>query len=222
MKDGQESLAATNNEKVSMLAKLFFPPCPPSKAPLHFIYPKPVCDFSPITKEQIRRRLARLKPYKAPGPDGIPNIVLTKCANTLIDRLLPIYRAMTENAIYYAPWKLSTTVVLRKPGKPRYDMPKAYRPIALLNTLCKVLTAVAAEIMIFYTEKYQLLPPNHFRGRLGRTTSDAVHLLVYKIKDLWHKKQVMAMLFLDSEGAFPNAVTNRILHNMRKKDYLNH
>ena len=142
---------------------------------------------------------------------------MTKCADALLDRLLPIYRAMTENALYYAPWKLSTTVVLRKPGKPRYDNPKAYRPIALLNTLCKVLTAIAAELMTFYTEKYQLLPPNHFGGRPGRTTSDAVHLLTHKIKDSWRKKQVTAVLFLDIEGAFPNAVTSKLLHNMRKR-----
>ena len=130
---------------------------------------------------------------------------------------LPIYRVMLENALYYAPWKLSMTVVLQKPGKPRYDTPKAYRPIALLNTLCKVLTAIAAELMTFYTEKHQLLPANHFGGRPGRTTTDAVHLLIHKIKDSWHKRQVTAVLFLDIEGAFPNTVTSRLLHNMRKR-----
>lgn len=138
-------------------------------------------------KEQIKSQLSKLKPYKAPGPNSIPNIVLTKCADALANRLLPIYRAMTENTLYYDPCKMSTTVVLRKPGKPRYDTPKAYRPIALLNTLCKVLTAIMAELMTFYMEKYQLLPPNHFRGRPGRTTTDAIHLLVHKIKDSWHK-----------------------------------
>ena len=211
-KNNQETTATTNSEKASMLATAFFPPRPSNIEPLHFVYP--ACDFNPIIKDQILRQLARLKPYKAPGPDGIPNIVLTKCANIIIDRLLPIYSAMIEKVIYYAPWKLSTTVVLQKPGKPRYNTPKAYRPITLLNTLCKVLTAVAAELMTFYTEKYQLLPANHFGGRPGRTTTDAVHLLVHKIKDSWRKKQVTAVLFLDIEGAFPNAVTNRLLHNI--------
>ena len=79
-KDGHESTAMTNSEKATMLAKSFFPPRPPTDSPIHFVYLKSACDFNPITKEQIRRQLARLKPYKAPGPDGIPNIVLTKCA----------------------------------------------------------------------------------------------------------------------------------------------
>jgi hypothetical protein len=216
-RDGQESTAATNKEKSSMLVKTFFPPRPPDNDPLHFIYPKPICKLDPISREQIKWQLAKLRPYKAPGPDGIPNIVLTKCADTLTDRLYYIYKAILELGIYYDPWKLSTTVVLCKLSKPCYDTPKAYRPIALLNTMCKVLTALMAELMLHYTETYQLLLPHHFEGRPGRTTSDAVHLLTHNIKDAWRKRQVTAMLFLDIEGAFPNTVTRRLLHSMKKR-----
>ena len=46
---------------------------------------------------------------------------------------------------YYDPWREFTSVVLRKPGKPSYDVPKAYRPVVLLLTLAKVLTAILAE-----------------------------------------------------------------------------
>lgn len=71
--------------------------------------------------------------------------------------------------------------------------------------------------MTYYTETHQLLAAHHFGGRPGLTMSDAVHLLVHKIKDAWHKKQVMAVLFLDIEGAFLNAVTSRLLHSMKKQ-----
>ena len=33
---------------------------------------------------------------------------------------------MFERTLMYKPWKTFITVVLRKPGKPRYDIPKAY------------------------------------------------------------------------------------------------
>ena len=216
-RNGQETTATTNKEKSNLLAKTFFPPRPLDDTPVQFVYPKPICDFDPISKEQIRRQLAKLKPYKAPGPDGIPNIVLTKCANVIVDRLYYIYKAIIELGAYYEPWRTSTTVVLRKPGKPRYDNPKAYRPIALLNTMSKVLTALMADLMTFYTETHQLLPTHHFGGRPGRTTTDAVHLLVHKIKDAWRKRQVTAVLFLDIEGAFPNAVTSKLVHSMKKR-----
>jgi hypothetical protein len=96
-------------------------------------------------------------------------------------------------------------------------MPKAYRPIALLNTMGKVLTAIVAELLVFYTESHGLLPAHHFGGRPGRTTTDVLHLLTHKIKDAWRKRQVTVVLFLDIEGAFPNAVTSKLLHSLRKR-----
>ena len=119
--------------------------------------------------------------------------------------------------MYYEPWKNFTTVVLCKPGKPRYDTPKAYRPIALLNTLGKVLTSIVAEQLTYYTEKYALLPPLHFGGRPAHTTSDALHYVTHKIKDSWRKKQVTSVLFLDIKGALPNVVNEKLIANMRER-----
>jgi hypothetical protein len=128
-----EKKASMNDEKSAALAKNFFPDRP------SFIEQDDIPKYIPcfvadrLTKDHILRQLRKLKPYKAPGPDGIPNIVLTKCADTLLDRLLQIYSAIYEKKLQYDPWKHFTTVVLCKPGKPRYNIPKAYRPIALLN-----------------------------------------------------------------------------------------
>ena len=216
--DEIEVIAKTNHEKADALAKSFFPVKPDEEGiPQNINYPKACCKPDHITKEQIAFQIRKLKPYKASGPDGIPNIVLIRCADLLIDRLYHIYKAMLERNIHYAPWKTFTTVVLRKPGKPRYDVPKAYRPIALLNTMWKVLAAVVADQLSYYSEKYQLIPAHHFGGRPGRTTTDAVHLLLHKIKNSWRQGNVSSVLFLDVEGAFPNAVPARLIHNLRKR-----
>jgi len=216
--DGEEAIASTNVEKSVALATCFFPAKPPEcDTGAGVKFPTPCKGVGKITREQINEQLKRTKPYKAPGPDGIPNIVLSKCADILLDRLFYIYEAMLERGLLYEPWKVSTTIVLRKPGKPRYDVPKAYRPIALLNTMWKVLTAIVASHITHLTEKHQLLPPNHFGGRPGRTTSDALHLLTHNIKKTWRAGKVAAVLFLDIEGAFPNAVPSRLVHNLRKR-----
>ena len=217
--DGDEKLAASNTEKSKVLAKCFFPTKPPALPPQTPNPDQQDADIEAlnITREQILRQLRRLKPYKAPGPDGIPNVVLTKCADIIVDRLFGIYNAMLELDLQYEPWKHFTTVVLRKPGKPRYDLPKAYRPIALLNTMAKVATAIVADHISHLTEKHQLLPAHHFGGRPGRTTTDAVHLLTCKIKDAWRSGKVAAVLFLDIEGAFPNAVPERLTSNLSKR-----
>ena len=145
--DGRESMASSNQDKSKMLAETFFPGKPTGADNIyeHYGYPTPICKTHRISREQIRRHLKCLKPYKAPGPDGIPNIVLMQCADLLMDRLWYIYNAILKKEIYYEPWKTFTTVVLRKPGKLCYDTPKVYRPIALLNTLGKLMTTAVAE-----------------------------------------------------------------------------
>jgi hypothetical protein len=213
--------ATTNKEKSSMLAATFFPVSTQAASNLDTESAQDEeaqkCGMDKITKEQIKKHLAKLKPYKAPGPDGIPNIVLTKCDNVILDRLFLIFEYMVEKGTFYEPWKQFTTVVLRKPGKPKYNVPKAYRPIALLNTMVKLLTAVVAEMMMYYAEEHSLLPANHFGGRKRRTATDAVHLLVSDIKNAWRVGKVKAVLFLDIEGAFPNADNAQLLRNLTKR-----
>jgi len=127
-------------------------------------FPEEVAPLPRITREQINWRTHSLSPYKAPGPDGIPNIVLTKNINVIIDHLYYIYVATINLHSYYGLWKHWTMVVLRKPGKPRYDIAKAYHPIALFNTLSKLLTSTITESMTYLSDKHNLLPSMHFGG----------------------------------------------------------
>jgi ribonuclease HI/endonuclease/exonuclease/phosphatase family metal-dependent hydrolase len=215
---GREVLINDNEEKAKVFAKTFFPPPPPPTDDLHdYDYPEPLPDPPNITKEQLLYNIARTSPYKAHGPDDIPNVVLQKCAPLIQDRLIRIFQAILDLGVYYEPWKEFTTVVLRKPGKPSYTVPKAYRPIALLSTMAKVLTSIVAENISKLVEMHQLLPKTHFGGRPGRTTTDAIHYLIHKIKAAWREEKVVSVLFLDVEGAFPNAVTTRLIHNLRKR-----
>ena len=207
----------TNDGKAKALAKLFFPKKPNlSRVPENYEYPEPLPPPPIITSEQITHQIRRLSPFKACGPDEIPNVVLQKCHEQLIDYLTFLFRGVFALNTYCPEWQVFTTAVLRKPGKPCYEIPKAYRPIALLCTIPKVLTAIVMEDISHMVEKDALLPDTHFGGRPGRTTTDAIHYLVGKIKSAWGKKQVASVLFLDVEGAFPNAVTDRLIHNLKR------
>ena len=106
--------------------------------------------------------------YKAPGPDGIPNVVLTKCADALIDHIYYIYRAVFELKVYHHAWLKSLTLVLRKIGKTNYDVAKSHRPIGLIDTILKGLSTLVCRHVSYLMEKHNLLPAAQFRGRPGR------------------------------------------------------
>ena len=215
--EGHELLASTNEEKSALLARSLFPDPPPtSSVPPDYNYPDEAESWTDITVEQLTTAINKLSPLKAPGPDGVANIVFQKC-RTLTDYLLHLFNAAVNLRAYYDPWRESTTVILRKPGKPDYSVPKAYRPIALLNTTAKLLTAIIADRTSYILESHNLLPATHFGGRPGRTTEDSLHLLESTVRHAWRQNKVVAALFLDIEGAFPNAVTDCLVHNIKKR-----
>jgi hypothetical protein len=54
---------------------------------------RPRIDFEKISDEQIARKARSLNAYKAPGVNGISNVVLTHCTDLLAPHLGPIFRA---------------------------------------------------------------------------------------------------------------------------------
>jgi hypothetical protein len=56
-------------------------------------------------------------------------------------------------------------VVIPKPNKPNYSNAKAYRPIALLNCLGKVLEKLMATGLSSMSKSHNLLHPDQIGGR---------------------------------------------------------
>ena len=212
-----DGIASSTEDKCRALQSTFFPkpPLPDLDNIPGFNYPDEL-PFPPISQEDIQEVLRDVSPHKAPGPSGIPNIAIQRCAQTIIPYILAITKACLHLGYHPTQWKHFKTITLRKPGKPDYSIPKAYRPIALEDTLSKIVEAVMARKLAMMAEQFDLLPPNHFGGRPGRNTTDAILYLVQKIKDAWRRKEHAAVLFLDIAQAFPSVSHTRLIHNLRK------
>jgi len=216
--DKGNMVTATDNESKSEVftKTLFLPPPPQSAVLLDFTYPEPAAPWTDITEEQLHKSITKLSLYKAPGPDGVANIVF-QCCPVLQPYLLFLFNAALSLHTYYSPWRESVTVILHKPGHPDYLVPKAYRPIALMNMTAKLLSALVTNWASYILETHGLLPPAHFGGRPGCSTEDSLLLLETTIKHAWRQRKVASVLFLDIEGAFLNTVTDQLLHNMCKQ-----
>lgn len=66
------------------------------------------------------------------------------------------------------------TVVLRKPCKDNYTVPKAYIQRALMNTAGEVMDIIVAERPSYLAETYKLQPKSQMGGRNQRSTEHAV------------------------------------------------
>lgn len=216
--DGTISLTKDEEEKSDLLFKAFFEAQKDyEKPPRNYKYPKAAFRYSPVQNQQIHKAIERLGPYKAPGASGIPNAVLIKMADILVPIIGLLFRASVRLKYVPQEWKDSIIVVIRKPGKPDYAMTGAYRPIALLDTIGKVLAACITEDLLAFADKCELLPPTQFGCRPGRTTTDALHYAVGFIKIAWRAGDEVIALFMDIKAAFPSVYPEWLVHGMRQR-----
>jgi len=205
-------------DKAEALRQTFFPP--PLKANLSdidgFQYPQSI-DCPEITPSEIEKAIRKAAPNKAPGTDGIPNLILHQTLDVILPTLHGLFNACLQQGYCPAHFRQSITVVLRKPDKDDYTQPKSYRPIALLNTLGKALEAIVASRLAYLADTYHLLPRQHTGGRKLVSTDHAIHLLLQRIHRAWSEGEMASLLLLDVSGAFDNVSRPRLLHNLRKR-----
>ena len=78
--EGRPGMATTNEDKSNALVRALFPPPPTIPAIPVMQYPEPAHGyFNYFTRDQIKLAANKLTAFKAPGPDGIPNVVLKQC-----------------------------------------------------------------------------------------------------------------------------------------------
>src|SRR3982075_990106 len=170
------------------------------------------------TKKEVIRVLKRLRLFKAPGRDGIPNGLLKAMGPKLAQVITNLTTACWRLEYYPRKFKEACTIVLQKPGKPSYSDPGAWRPIALLSTIGKVIEALTAQRLSKAAEEYHLLPKTQMGGRKNRSTETALELLTEQIHTLWpSKKHVATLLSIDISGAFDTVNHIRLLEILRKK-----
>ena len=158
-------------EKAALFKETFFPV--PPDADLsdigQGIYEGQV-DTPPITEQEVEDAIRGTAAFKAPGPDGIINKALTVAIPRLKGHLARLFNQSL--CLGYCPqhFRESATIVLRKPGKDNYTVPKAYRPIALLNTIGKIMDSIIAKRLSYLAESVGLLPDTHMGGKKMRST----------------------------------------------------
>ncbi|KAJ5927721.1 reverse transcriptase [Penicillium verhagenii] len=212
----------TTEEKARCLKTALFPLSPDANLDdiPGYIYPDEVPMPDELSADEIEAAIRRSAPYNAPGPSGIPNAVWKHAAKVpgFLETITALFNACLALGYYPQAFRDSLTVVIRKPGKPDYSNPSAWRPISLLETLGKAFESVIATRLAYLAEEHGLLPETHIGGRGGRSCDHAIHLLLEAVYDAWRKdRRVASLLTLDGSGAFDNVCHARLLHNLRKR-----
>ena len=123
-------------------------------------------DFE-FTPESLQRAIDELKLHSAAGPDGVPAILLKKCAYVLSNPLFLLWRASLNSGRIPEKLKLGYITPIYKGGDK--TEPKNYRPIALTSHISKVFEKVVRKEIVELLDRDELFNPGQHGFRQGRS-----------------------------------------------------
>src|SRR5205085_1392020 len=130
-----------------------------------------------LTHKEIRDAITSSSSSKAPGPDGLRFDCHKIAYWAILDYFHSLYEVLLRYGYHPKAWPEATIVVIKKTGKPNYWIPKAYRPISLLNCLGKIAEKIMATRLAFMAEKHHLLHKLQIGGCPKRSAVDAAMYL---------------------------------------------
>ena len=175
--------------------------------------------FETLTAEEVQDAIHKNSSNTAPGHSQITYQALkwawsSKRGKTLIFSLM---NQCMQLGYHPKPWRKAIAVALKKPNKPDYSNPRAYRLITLLECLGKVLERLISKRLTFLAGKYDLVPPTQFGGRSNSSTSDAIITFINDIQSAWNHGKVTSALTFDIKGYFDFVNHKRLLHELQRK-----
>ena len=214
--------ATTHQDKCEALRKELYQP-PPDLGPQHApnLVTREIDDiqFEPLTTEEVCEAIHKNSTNTAPGHSQITYQTLKWAWSSRKGQshIFSLMEKCLQTGYHPKPWRKAIAVALKKPKKPDYSNPRAYRLITLLECLGKVLERIVAKRLTFLAGKLDLVPPNQFGGRSNSSTNDAILTFINDIQSAWNHGKVTTALTFDIKGYFDFVNHNRLLRELRRK-----
>ena len=153
-----------------------------------------------MTPEMILKKLRKLNPNSAPGPDGIWTRVVHTLAEVLCSPLDIIFTRCMEEGEVPPDWKTANVAPIYKKGSK--GIPGNYWPVSLTCVLCKVMEMLICDAIVEHLIHHNLIRSSQHGFIKGKST--VTNLLAYleeltKIVDGGHPLDVV---YLDFAKAF--------------------
>lgn len=175
-------------------------------------------EYSPVTEFKVEEVLKKLPAKQAKGSDSTSNEVLKLAKSILLPALVIIFNACLYHGYFPRTWRTATTAILRKHNKEDYSEPGAYRPIALLSCLGKILETVITRRITHRAETHHVLARGNVGGRRQHSVEDAFVILKSWIHHKWREGKIVSELFLDVKSAYPSVSKKRLINTLIGKD----
>ena len=108
-----------------------------------------------ITTDKVRKKIKKLKPTSAAGPDGITPKLLQNCVEEISPVLAMIFRKSMEQGVVPEEWRQANVIPIFKKGK-KSD-PGNYRPVSLTSVVCNMMESIIKDDLMAHLDRNKLI-----------------------------------------------------------------
>lgn len=209
----------TNPDWARTIVETLFPKA--TSPSIYFPTVESAGEYEPFSNEEILYTARKLKKAKAPGPDGVPNEIITLTAQCWPELFTDTFNMCLKTGIFPNIWKKQKLVLLRKGDKP-LDNPSSFRPLCLLDNSGKFLERLLLNRLEAELYANGGFSPMQFGFVKKKSTLDAISQVVNTAQKSMEGKRFCAIVTLDIRNAFNTANWNVIRTEIRKRNFSNY
>ena len=161
----------------------------------------------------IESACTELKTNSAPGPDGVPALLLKECKKELSLPLAVLWSASMDTGVIPEELLLIQICPQHKGGS-RTD-PAQFRPVALSSHLIKVAERVIRRAIVSHLDNLGLIPDTQHGSREGRSTLTQLLEHWDSILDDLEQGKGCDTIYLDYSKAYDKCENGVILHKIK-------
>ncbi|KAH7563628.1 hypothetical protein BM1_00675 [Bipolaris maydis] len=211
-----ETLETSFKGKCKAFRKALFPPPPSTALPSFNNHQEKEWEWPALSTTELERACSNKVKSSSPGPDALSQDIITAAYQAQPNTFFKAYSLLFNYGYHPTCWRRATGAILKKPSKPDYSTPKAYRVITLLSCLGKVTERIIAKRLGYLAETTNLLHDSQIGGRLKKSAIDAALLLVDQIQHQKQQGYTTSTVFLDVKGAFDHVSHNQFLDTLKR------
>jgi len=212
--------AISHHEKCNILCEVLYQLPPPLLEPaiVDLTNQKPnELPFVDTTETEVYEALFSTSANTSPGPSQINYTMIKWAWPSIRAELTALMQKCLTLGYHPQQWRTAVAVALRKPSKPDYTQPCAYRLITLLECIGKILEKIIARRLTFMVGCYELISGAQSGGKANSATTDAILSFVHDIHTGWNHGKVTSALTFDIKGYFDFVNHDRLLVEMQKR-----
>ena len=153
-----------------------------------------------VTSETVKKKILRLRPASAAGPDKIGPQLLQELVDCVSPALAAIFNSSLAEGVVPMDWRQANVTPIYKKGA-KAD-PGNYRPVSLTSVCCKLMEGVIKDAMMEHLQAEEIIRPSQHGFMPNRScTTNLLEFLELATKSV-DEGEPFDVIFLDFAKAF--------------------